>query len=185
MFGAFLDADSGAELQDVVLDVVESIGYALSGQATTSPVGREQTRQTDHWIDAPDVLTITASVHDARPGRDTVVGRSREIYRRLKSWKSEGRRLGFVSGLEVYPEVLIIGVDTTEDGDHETHLDLVIRIQEIDTASALVEEIPPEAPDPDAAPTKPTKRQRQRQNTKTPDAATEKRGSILYNAFFT
>lgn len=185
MFGAFLDADTGAELQDVVLDVVESISYTLAGQATTSPVGREQTRQTDHWIDAPDVLTITASVHDARPGKPRVPGRAKEIYRRLRSWKSSGRRLGFVAGLDVYPEILITGVTTAEDADHEDSLDLVITIQEIDTASALVEEIPPGAPDPNAAPTKATKRQRQRQNTKKPDAATEKRGSILYNAFFT
>lgn len=184
MFGAFLDIDTGAPLEDVVLDVVGSIAYTLTGQATTSPVGREETRQTDHWVDAPDVLTITASVHDARAGQPRVDGRAAEIFRRLRAWKSSGRRLGFVSGLRVYPEMLITGVSTVEDPEHEDYLDLVITVQEIDVATAQVVEVPPGAPNPSAAPTKATKRQRQRQNTKKADEATKKRGSTLYNAFF-
>jgi hypothetical protein len=176
--GVFFEVGSGLEQGALVLDVIESIQHESSGEATENPVGAQLQPTSDHFIDKPDMLTILARVFDRRAGLPHEPGRAYGIWRALKAAKRSGRRLGFVSGLEVYQEGLITSVSGPEDLQNEDTATLTITYKVVRVASSATSEIPAAAVA--------TKKGRKRggQPTKTASAAKADEGSIIYDAFF-
>lgn len=176
--GVFFDVVTGLEQNAIVLDVIESIQHESTGEATENPVGAQLKPVSDHFVDKPDTLTIVAHVFDRRPGRPEEPGRAYGIWRALKALKRSGRRVGFVSGLEVFGEGLITSVSGPEDALHEDTATLTIAYKVIRVASSATAEVPAAAVA--------TKKGRKRggQPTKAASAAKVEEGSIIYEAFF-
>lgn len=176
--GVFFDALTGLELRAIVLDVVISIEHTDEGTATENPVGAQLKSTSDHFVNADPRVVITAFVTDHRPGFDPAPGRAYDVWRALLAAKRAGRRLGFVSGLEVYQEGLITSVGGPENMENEESATLTIGYKVINVATSATSELP--------APPVATKTGRKRggQNTKPPSVPKQEEGSIIYEAFF-
>lgn len=176
--GVFFDSLTGLEFTAVTLDVIISIAHSSSATATTNPVGAQQNPVTDHVIDNPPSVIIQAFVTDHVAGRPVQLGRAYQIRRVLEGLKRDRRRVGFVSGLEVFTEGVITAVEAEENAENDGSLDLTIGYQAIRTATAAISALP--------APPVATKKARKRggQATKEASAAKEEEGSIIYNTFF-
>lgn len=176
--GVFFDVVTGLEQSAIVLDVITSIQHESTGEATENPVGAQLKPTSDHFIDKPDILTINAMIFDRRAGLPHAPGRAYEVWRALLAAKRSGRRLGFVSGLEVYQEGLITSVSGAEDLQNEDTATLTISYKVVSVASSATTEIPAAAVA--------TKKARKRggQPTKAASAAKAEEGSIIYEAFF-
>lgn len=171
----------GAEIGDLVLDVTISEAHSHRASATDLPV-EDGSNTSDHVIQLPDSLSLEGVWTDTPSGENEAqLHRARDLYFELVEVKEAGEPIEVVTGLRVYPSVVITSIDTRRDARTGFTVPVAIGVKEIRTVDRRTEIIAPEETAHGNAP----RSKRGRQKPEPVDGgASEKESSVLYDIFY-
>lgn len=134
----------GSQIGDIELDCTITERHSHRATPTRQPV-EDGAKVSDHVIQEPDGLTLDGLWTDTPNGGERAqVARSKELYLALVTLKERGEPVDVVTGLRVYQNMIVTGIDTHKDARTGFAVPVSITLEPIRIAQQQTTQIPPD-----------------------------------------